>query len=133
METTQTNSGQARPAVPERPAGKPAAEGRSWEGSPERSVEIVTVSIFDREYHFKSNRPELVREIADLISRLHRQVRATLPGLPHLTDYPAHVAFSLARDLIKSRREIEDLKATLARCESRLSDLAALLDLSLEA
>ena len=113
---------------PQRPSG-----AQHWETTPESSVEIVTVTIFDREYHFKSNRPELVREIAALIERLHRQVRVTLPGLPYLTDYPAHVAFSLARDLIKSRSEVEDLKAALAKFEARLGDLAALLDLSLEA
>jgi hypothetical protein len=94
-------------------------------------VEIVTVTIFDREYHFKSNRPELVREIADLIARLHRQVKTSLPSLPHLTDHPAHVSFSLARDLIRSRREVDDLKDLLAEYEERLNGLAALMDLSL--
>jgi hypothetical protein len=129
METTRTHDG--KPKAP--PGESPKGASAGWEASRERPVEIITVSIFDREYHFKSNRPELVREIADLISRLHRQVRATLPGLPHLTDYPAHVSFSLARDLIKSRREVDDLKSALARCEAKLGDLAALLDLSLEA
>jgi hypothetical protein len=94
-------------------------------------VEIVAVAIFDREYRFKSNRPELVREIASSINRLHREVKASLPGLPHLTDYPAHVAFSLARELIKSRREIEDLKAALAGAEDRAQSLADLIDESL--
>jgi hypothetical protein len=121
--------------MPPRDQPSPAADrsgGQHWESSPERPVEIVTVTIFDREYHFKSNRPNLVRDIAKLISRLHGEVRTSLPGLPHLTDHPAHVAFSLARDLIKCRRELEELKTDMAGLEERLDELAALLDRGLE-
>jgi hypothetical protein len=119
------------PSAAEAPgSGATAGSSQHWEGV-DRAVEIVTVAIFGREYHFKSNRPELVREIAAVIDRLHGQVRTSLPHLPHLTDYPAHVAFSLARDLIKSRREIEELKSVLAETEDRVGDLAEFIELSL--
>ncbi|MDR2441890.1 MAG: cell division protein ZapA [Deltaproteobacteria bacterium] len=102
-----------------------------WECNPQ-DVEIVTVSIFDRPYRFRSNRPELVREIADLINNLNTSVRSSLPGLPHITDYPAHVAFSLARDLIKSHRELDQLRASQAALEEKVSHLADYIDLSLD-
>lgn len=128
MVSTQPHS-QPNPPDANQSGERPNSAKRSWE----RPVEIVKVVIYDREYVFKSNRPELVREIAELINRLHRQVKESLPGLPHQTDYPAHVSFSLARDLIKSRREVENLKSVLAECEERLGGLAALMDLSLKA
>jgi hypothetical protein len=95
-------------------------------------VEIVTVTIFDREYHFKSNRPQLVREIAAMINGLHRQVKVNLPGLPREVDHTAHVAFSLARELMKCRRELDELKAAFAGAEEKARDLTELIDLSLE-
>jgi hypothetical protein len=110
---------------------QPPRPKQHWEVN-DPSVEIVTVAIFGRKYHFKSNRPELVREIAAMIDRLHRQVMVNLPGLPQNLDYAAHVAFSLARDLIKSRREIEDLKALLAGAEEMAQDMSDIIDLSLE-
>ncbi|MDR1657581.1 MAG: cell division protein ZapA [Deltaproteobacteria bacterium] len=121
---SRLNSGD--PSTTAGPQGK-----QHWETND--NFEIVTVEIFNREYRFKSNRPELVREIAELINRLTAEVNVSLPGMPHLTDCPAHVAFSLARDLIKSRLELEQLKAFQQQVDEKISHLTASIDLGLEA
>jgi hypothetical protein len=94
-------------------------------------LEVVTVEVFDRLCRFKSNRPELVQEIASLAEEEIALVRGQFPGLRHEMDLAAHVAFRLARRLNKCLREIGELSSSLDEAENRVRRMTKNIDRSL--
>jgi hypothetical protein len=92
---------------------------------------VVTVKVFGRRCSFKSNRPELVREIARIAEEEMRLVRSQLPSLRHEMDLAAHAAFRLARRLVRCLRDQEELSGEAREAEDRIERLAELIDQSL--
>ncbi|MDR1111204.1 MAG: cell division protein ZapA [Deltaproteobacteria bacterium] len=94
-------------------------------------LEVVTVKVFDRKCRFKSNRPELVQEIASLAEEEIALVKGQFPGLQHEMDLAAHVAFRLARRLNRCLREIGELNSSLDEAENRVKRMTTSIDLCL--
>jgi hypothetical protein len=93
---------------------------------------VVTVKVFDRACSFKSNRPELVQEIASLAEEEIALVRGQFPELRNEMDLAAHVAFRLSRRLMKCLQVIGELNSTLDQAECRVERMAISIDRSLE-
>jgi hypothetical protein len=121
MDSHQTNSppspkvGSANPAEP---SSTPATG----------SLEVVTVKVFNRPCSFKSNRPDLVHQIASLAEEEATLVKGQFPGLTNEMDLAAHVAFRLARRLIKCLRDIGELNTSLDEAEDRVERMALDID-----
>jgi hypothetical protein len=96
-----------------------------------RPLEVVKVKIFDRTCSFKSNRPELVREIASKTEEELSLVRGQLPGLTNDIDLAAHVAFRLARELTRCFQKIAELNSTLDESRERVERMTMIIDQNL--
>jgi hypothetical protein len=113
-------------------AGQPQSPGGLVKASADKgSLEVVTVNVFDRPCSFKSNRPDVVRQIASLTEQEINTVRAQFPGLTSDMDLAAHVAFRLARRLHKCLQIISELNVSLDEVEERIERMAINIDQSL--
>jgi hypothetical protein len=91
-------------------------------------LEVVTVKVFGRPCSFKSNRPEIVHQIASLAEEEIALVKGQFPGLKNEMDLAAHVAFRLARRLAKCQKEIGELNDSLGEAEDRIERMAMTID-----
>ncbi|MDR1050308.1 MAG: hypothetical protein LBP95_04360 [Deltaproteobacteria bacterium] len=104
----------------------PDADGRG-----DSALEVVTVRVLGRRCSFMSNRPELVGEIAALAEEETASVKAQIPGVRHEMDLAAHVAFRLARRLVRCLGENAELASSLKEAGERVDRLADAVDQSL--
>jgi hypothetical protein len=100
--------------------------------APKSQMKVVTVKIFDRLCSFKSNRPELVEEIASLADEEISLIKAQFPGIKHEMDLAAHAAFGLARRLLKILRENRDLHLSLEEAEQKVEQMTVKIESALE-
>ncbi|MDR2367407.1 MAG: hypothetical protein LBF58_04740 [Deltaproteobacteria bacterium] len=105
-------------------AGQAGADIDSGKGP----LEVVTVMVFDRPCRFKSNRPDVVYQIASLAEEETALVRDQFPGLKNEMDLAAHVAFRLARRLAKCLKDIGELNSSLDEAEERVDRMAMDID-----
>jgi sulfite reductase alpha subunit-like flavoprotein len=123
-EGNRRNTPKERPQSPGAGPESPAQD----EGA---ALEVVTVKVFGRKCSFKSNRPELVKEIAKLAEEEMRLVKSQLPSLRQEMDLAAHAAFRLARRLIRCLRDFDELDLEAREAEDRVERLAERIDQSL--
>ncbi|MDR2302525.1 MAG: cell division protein ZapA [Deltaproteobacteria bacterium] len=96
--------------------------------TPKGPLEVVTVKVFGRPCSFKSNRPEIVHQIASMAEEEINLVKGQFPGLKNEMDLAAHVAFRLARRLAKCQKEIGELNNSLGEAEDRIERMAMTID-----
>jgi hypothetical protein len=122
-----------KPPPPSASVGQSSLGSAALGGEPISSeLEVVTVKIFGRQYRFKSNCPEFVRQIAEQVTDEIESVKKQYPSLPQEMDLAAHVAFRLAWAKTKGQQEVEELTAALIKAENGLKRLDTLIDPGLE-
>jgi hypothetical protein len=92
------------------------------------ALDVVTVDILGRKCSFRSNRPDLVREIAGMVRNEIADVESRFPGLLSDLDLAAHAAFSLARRLSKCLSQNGELISALNEAEDRVDRLTTNID-----
>ncbi|MDR3204121.1 MAG: hypothetical protein LBV23_05200 [Deltaproteobacteria bacterium] len=100
--------------------------------SRDQALETVIVRLFDRDYRFKSNRPDLVKEIAELVNSERDLCKQLSPDSIHNLDLVAHASFRLARHLLRLYKENLELRALLDDAEERVHKMSHFLDLGLK-
>ena len=91
---------------------------------------MVTVRMFDREYHIKSDQPQLVELLADEINREARKLQELSPAKmgPGHFDWPVQVAFSMALARFRCQEAYNSLKAQVeSNADSMVARIAATL------
>lgn len=92
---------------------------------------MVTVRMFDREYHINSDQPQLVELLAAEINREARKLQESSPGKmgPGHFDWPVQVAFRMALDRFRTQEAYNTLKAQI---ESEAEKMAERISASLD-
>lgn len=92
---------------------------------------MVTVRMFDREYHINSDQPQLVELLAAEINREARKLQESYPGKmgPGHFDWPVQVAFRMALDRFRTQEAYNTLKAQI---ESEAEKMAERISASLD-
>lgn len=92
---------------------------------------MVTVRMFEREYHINSDQPQLVELLASEINREARKLQEAYPGKmgPGHFDWPVQVAFHMALERFRTQETYNTLKAQI---ESEAEKMAERISASLD-
>lgn len=92
---------------------------------------MVTVRMFEREYHINSDQPQLVELLAAEINREARKLQDAYPGKmgPGHFDWPVQVAFHMALERFRTQESYNTLKAQI---ESEAEKMAERISASLD-
>jgi cell division protein ZapA (FtsZ GTPase activity inhibitor) len=93
------------------------------------ATQVVEVTVLDRHYQIRCERPELISWISQLVNDQASAIRLQSPKAELADiDVLVRVSFKLALSLYHGRKDQEALKETIRKAEARIENLAAAID-----
>jgi hypothetical protein len=93
------------------------------------AARAVPVQMFDCEYTIMSDKPRLVKLLAEAVNDEARRIRETNPSFHRgIFNWPVEVAFKMALDRYNAQRELADCRRDLEKCRRDMEILAAKIE-----
>jgi cell division protein ZapA (FtsZ GTPase activity inhibitor) len=95
---------------------------------PERTLNEVTVSIMGHPYRIRSDRPDMVRYLGDMVEAQIETVRQKASAQSQDIDLLIQAAFALAFKTYTAQNELKALSQSFSQAQSKAESLLSSLD-----